>query len=381
MKTGKSLIELAQELESQRNSRKDLLAPQGLIKAIPTEADIKLDGLNGEPLLINNHAHGQLGDHLGIPAKYYTRMREADPELLAFNVNRWLQKAPNEKRLVRTLNGRVRGFLSSRYRPLDNFDLFEAILPTLLERRIQIVSSEITETRMYIKGILPELSEPLPDGLVWGSGHVDITKVAPGFQLPPDQQVFGPERRGRLVASIVISNSDVGAGTLRVEPSVFLTWCTNLAILVAAAMKKYHIGRAWEADSNFEVFRDDTREADDKAFFMKVRDVTQDAFREESFQAAIAQIKAAGGKEIKSANLEKVVDVTVRHLALPVGSAPGILSLLARGGDLTQWGLANAITAAANTAENYELATQLEYAGGQVLALDDKPWKAIANAA
>lgn len=331
---------------------------------------------------INNHAHGQIADYLGIPMKYYTRMRTEQPDLLRDNVQTWLKAEASEKRMVRTLNGKARGFLSPKYRPLDNFDLASAVLPVLVERKVKIISAELTETRLYIKGILPELSEPLPEGLVWGSGHADITRVAPGLQLPDEQtQFFRGERRGRIVSAIVISNSEVGAGTLRIEPSVFTSWCTNLAILVAAAMKKYHVGKAWESDTNYEVFRDETRAADDKAFFMKVKDVTAAAFDEKVFAAAIDSIKAAGAKQIASTNLEKVVETTVRQLSLPVSTAPSILSMLARGGDLSAWGLSSAVTAVANTAENYELATQLEYAGGQVLALDGNAWDAISRAA
>ena len=383
MRTGRSLTELAQELERQVTSRKDYLAPQGAIEAKVLDGEVVLDGFNGQALGINNFAHSQLGDHLGIPAKYYTKMRETHPELLAANLNTWLKDDPDNKRLVRALDGRVRGFLSSKFRPLDNFQLAQAVLPTLLQNNVKILSAELTETRFYIKGILPDLSDPLPDGLVWGSGHTDITQVAKGIQIPDEQsQFFRGERRGRIVAAIVISNSDVGAGTLRVEPSLFTTWCTNLAILVQAAMKKYHVGRAWEADSNFEVFTDETRAADDRAFFLKVQDVTKAAFTRANFDAAVAQIKAAGTKQIESPKLDKVVEVAVKQLALPVGTQGDILSFLSRGGDLSQWGLSSAITAVANKADtSYEQATQLEYAGGQVLALDDKSWGAIAKAA
>jgi hypothetical protein len=37
-----------------------------------------------------------------------------------------------------------------------------------------------------------------------------------------------------------------------------------------AAMKKYHVGRAHDADASWEVFRDATRKADDAAFWLKV---------------------------------------------------------------------------------------------------------------
>lgn len=368
MKSGRTLQELAIELERQSTNRKDFIAPQGAIRAelVPVDENlapaIKLVGLNGGAKSISSHAHGQFADHLGIPGRYYQRMLAEQPALLAANLNTWLQAEGNEKRMVRTLDDRVRAFMSPKYRPLDNFELAQAVLPVLLERGVQILSSELTETRMYIKGILPALSDELPEGMTWGQGHQSVG------------------REGRLVAAVVISNSDVGAGTLRIEPSMFTTWCTNLAIMKEAAMRKYHVGRANDADTNLEVFRDETRLADDRAFFMKVADVTNAAFDAKVWQAALAQVKAAAKNDIKSPELAKVVEVTVRKLALPVSTQGSILTHLAKGGDLTQWGLSSAITATANSYGDYEGATALEYAGGEVLALESRDWEAIANA-
>jgi hypothetical protein len=57
--------------------------------------------------------------------------------------------------MVRTLDGKMRAFLSDRYRRLDNYDLAEAVLPILVEmgEGIRIVSTELTDSRMYIKVI------------------------------------------------------------------------------------------------------------------------------------------------------------------------------------------------------------------------------------
>jgi hypothetical protein len=162
---------------------------------------------------------------------------------------------------------------------------------------------------------------------------------------------------------------------------VFTTWCTNLAILVQAAMKKYHVGRAHAAEEDFSVYRDETRQADDKAFWMKVRDVTMSAFNEDAFRAAVASIRDAAKNEIQSKELPTVVDMAVKQLALPPATGNSILTALARGGDLTQWGLSSAITEVAGDVEDYETATQLERAGGQVLALDSRSWETISKAA
>jgi len=358
------LQELAGELERRAETRKDYIAEQGALHVVVVEngiGGIALDGLNGDAVPIAPFAHRQIADHLEIPFKYYERMLGQEPDLLARNVNTWLGRAPGEKRMVRTLDGQARAFLSSRYRPLDDFELAHAVLPTLIEKGVEISSCELTETRMYIKGILPGLSDTLPEGLVYG-GHQSIGMKA-------------------LVAAIVISNSEVGAGTLRVEPSVFTTFCTNLAIIAQAAMKKYHVGRSFDSTEDLEAFRDETRLADDKAFFLKVRDVTVAAFDEKRFHEAIEQIRGAGEKKITSDNLPKVVEVATKRLGLPEGLQTGILTFLARGGDMTAWGLSSAITESANKVDDYELATSLERAGGQVIALSDSDWKAIGAAA
>lgn len=364
MKSGRTLSQLAAELERQTTNRKDYIAPQGKIEAVPTAGDILIDGINGQPLTVTNYAHGQLAGHLSIPKQYYDRMRAEQPELLAENVNTWLHADPNNRRMIRAIDGRVRAVLSPKYRPLDNFDLANTILPVLMEHEVEVMSSELTETRMYIKGILPKLSDTLPDGLAYG-GHNRI----------------GTDR-GHLVAAITISNSEVGDGTLRVEPSVFTTWCTNLAVMQDAAMKKHHVGRAGQADADsWEVFTDATRRADDAAFWMKVRDVTMAAFNEKLFRAAIDKIRTTASRPITSDNLPGVVDLAVEVLALPPASSSGILSMLAKGGDLTQWGLSSAITRMANDADDYEYATVLERAGGKVIALPEREWQRLATVA
>jgi hypothetical protein len=369
MKTGMSLQAMAAQLETSVATRKDYIAPQGKIEAQVTDSKaIVLAGFNGDTYAIKPYAHKQMADVLGIPARYYDRMQAEQPELLASNINTWLKADPENKRMVRTLDGAVRAVLSPRYRPLDNFDLAQAVLPKLMQLGVQVVSADLTETRMYIKCILPGLSDTLPDGMVWGSGHNAIAE-------------YGGNSAGRLVAALVVSNSEVGAGTLRVEPSVFTTWCTNLAIMKAASMKKYHVGRSGEATDNWELFRDETRQADDRAFFMKVADITERAFDPKMFALAVDEVRRATTDKIEGKDLPKVVESAIKVLALPPATSGSILTYLAQGGDLSRWGLASAVTATANGLEDYEQATAFERAGGEVLAMSASAWKEVSAAA
>jgi hypothetical protein len=175
-----------------------------------------------------DHAHGQLADYVGIPKKYYDRCRQERPDLLAANLNTWLAAKP-DKRLVRTLDGRVRAVLSDHYRAMDYVDLAETVLPVLQRLEVEIVSCALTETRLYIKAIDRRIAQDLPTGKRLGEGHVWFDTVSP---------------------AIVISDSEVGQGALRVEAGIYTKMCTNLAIAASRSIKKYHLGARIGALSN-----------------------------------------------------------------------------------------------------------------------------------
>lgn len=357
MKTGKTLTELATELERQVESRKDFLAMTG---AISMNEKTELEGLNGSPKALNDYAHGQAATFTDIPKKYYDRMREEAPALLAANVNQWLHQDPNQKRYIRTLDGKVRGILSERFRSLDNYDLAKVTLPVLQEKGCRIVSADLTERRFYIKAILPDLCENIQEGLVLGEGH--------NFA-----------RQDMLIASLTLSNSEVGAGSLRVDAGFYKTRCSNLAIFDGSSLKKYHVGRAFDVDEEVrELLTDETRRQDDKAFWMKVRDVVNGAFNKDLFHERVQKMQVTAGNRIENPDVPKVIEVVRKKFAIADGLQNNILKHLIEGGDLTQWGLMNAVTRTAEDLESYDDATDLERVGGKIIELSPTEWQAIA---
>lgn len=55
----------------------------------------------------------------------------------------------------------------------------------------------------------------------------------------------------------------------------------------------------------------------------------------------------------------------------------GILKYLIEGGDLSKYGLSNAITRASQDIESYDRATVLEEVGWQVATMEPKQWKIL----
>ncbi len=115
------LVSLVEELERQRNSL-DLIINSSTLKAVPDSDEIRLAIPEYGEFPLTDWAHGQLADKLGIPRRCYERTCEAGKcELLAENINAWLPI--RERRLMRILDGRMRAFLSDRYRIMGNYDL------------------------------------------------------------------------------------------------------------------------------------------------------------------------------------------------------------------------------------------------------------------
>lgn len=364
----KSLTDLAVELERQAKAKLDYKAPTSLMEFDLASPPAKPDLLTVElPLRFRvadkgsfaptELMHDQLGRWAGIPSIYYDRLKvgtNGDRTLLASNVNHWL-KQQKETRLIRTLDGKARAFLSNRYRTIDNFDVANAALPILVQEskklgNIDIASCDVTETRLYVKVTSKRLTYEVKKG--------DVVQ-----------------------AGIVISNSEVGKGSVRIEPFLLRLVCENGAIIEDNAIRKFHLGRqSAELEAAEQVFQDATRKADDHAFVLKLQDVVRAAFDQGNFDKLRGITVDATTRKIK-APIQDVVEEVVSRFNLSERYADSFLKNLIEGGDTSQWGLANAVTAAANTAESYEKATELERIGGSIMTLDGHAWRDLADAA
>ncbi len=352
MKNGRSLQALAMELDRQRVSKRDLVLPSALIHHT-THDNGATELLVQEPQEPRRYevtplARKQLADKLKIPLAYFERMRTEQPQLLDRNVNTWLERE-GDRHMLRTLDGRVRAVLSDRYRRLDNYDLAEQVFPILGKLDGRIESAELTETKMYIKYILPRLQYEMRVG--------DVVQ-----------------------AGIVISNSEVGQGTLSVQPLLFRLVCSNGMIAADQSLRKTHLGRAIGSDELVTVFQDDTLRADDQAFFLKVRDVVQSALSEATFMQVATKMQKTMGIELAGSPV-KTVEVLRQRYTLSEAEGDGVLRHLITGGDLTGYGLVNAVTHYSKEVADYDRATEFEALGGKLIELSSREWKGLAETA
>jgi|GEM_PF-1869779 len=152
MKSGISLVDMAKEIQRQADLKADYMLDTRSLRLEPFDSKLYLNAYDQsgvpalEPPEVNSIAHRQIGTHLKIPAAYYDKMLEKYPQLLAQNVNAWFQREPSV-RMIRTIEGTARAFLSNRYRRIDNLDIASIVLPVLQDMEgMHFESCQLTKT-------------------------------------------------------------------------------------------------------------------------------------------------------------------------------------------------------------------------------------------
>lgn len=342
------LMQLAEELERQRSERMDIIVPSKEMFAQPTVDDVHINfpaptggGSYTQVMPLTDWAHSQVSSKLDIPLKYYRKMREEAPELLARNINEWLpgpdkklvSKPKNRKLLLRTLDGTVRAVLSDRYRILDNHDLLLRALEQFREVGAELHRADLTENHMYIKAIVPHTVQEIRSG----------DTVVPG---------------------VTIQNSEVGAGAFKVTPFMLRQVCSN-GMIGESAITKIHLGR--QHDQGIIEFSTETKIAENATLWLQVRDIIKGAFDPVVFNKWVQQVRM--GTEIEIENPVLAVDNVIETFGISDDMKDDLLYHFSKEGDMTQWGLANAVTRTARDLEDPDKIIEMEIIGGQVAVM------------
>lgn len=355
MLKGKTLTEFAMELDRQNKEKKDyLLDTRDLIMdadfngAMLTMHD---ERNNCNTILgVNEIAHSQIGSELGIPKSYYEKMRRENPQLLAENVNTWFSQEP-KVRMVRTLDGTARAFLSDRYRRIDNYDIANQIIPMLSDLNVKFESNEVTDSRMYIKVVNERLTK----------------EVKPGDYVQ---------------SGVMITNSEVGLGRVTIQPLLYRLVCTNGMVvndMKTGATHRRHVGKRLTADDGYVLYANDTLLADDQALLLKIRDTINAALNDVHFSNLIDMMKTATEVKITTTHIPEMIQLAAPTFGFTKHESEGILDHLIRGGDLTLYGFSNAVTRYAQDVTSYDRSTELEEIGYNILSMPSKTWNALQN--
>jgi len=158
---------------------------------IVDEGALELNGDGGsERFTLSELATSQMCQRLGIPVPYYRRLPD---QLRAMVANYDFDRLGDSAFLLRGKNEWIRAFLSGNYIAYNNGQVAETVHELLRAAAISVKSLVLEETHLFLKVI----SEEVGDGA------------------------------SRLKAGVMIGNSEVGMGSISIEPFVFRLACTN----------------------------------------------------------------------------------------------------------------------------------------------------------
>jgi hypothetical protein len=162
-------------------------------RAVAHELRIASDGLLDVGIArftLSELATSQMCQRLGIPVPYYRRLPH---ELQAMVANHDFGRLHENAYLLRGKDEWVRAFLSTDYVAYNNVQIAETVKELLRQAQVAVKSFVLEETHLYLKVISEELID----------------------------------RDSGLKAGVMIGNSEVGTGSISIEPFVYRLACTN----------------------------------------------------------------------------------------------------------------------------------------------------------
>lgn len=314
------LQDLIQELERQKPLKWDRKINSSQLEMVLSEnqARFQINGDNHFP--ITKPCHSQIAERLDIPGKYYQKMVNESPELLAENVNTWLRRTEKDF-FVRGLGDSVRAFLSDRYKVIDHLDVLYCSLNELQAHEAEVEDCFLSETEVNLK----VRSNKLRD--------------------------FVRHRDDLIIGGLLLTNSETGHKAIRVEPRLFRVQCTNGMVIEEFVTRQVHLENG---DNGF-----------DEMIYLSIRRSIRELFSQ--FGEIIQTLRET--TEIKVRNPQRVINNVVEHYKLSETQKDNILMAFGTEPEFDKYGIANAITRAAQREENWEKSLELEKLGGKLITL------------
>lgn len=214
---------------------------------------------------IHRHALGQMAARAGVPGAYLAELDAAggwQRALAAEILTRHYSLGGSGKNLVRSVNGKVMGFLSDRYKRLDSRPILDVFADECRKVGALPIEGVVTDLRWSMKAILPMIFEPVPNEV--------------------------------LCLGVEIGHSDFGSGKLAVRAFIWRCLCANGATM-EDALAQVHLGSTLGEDIEFSRR---TYELDTKLSVSKVRDTTQNLLGPKKVNSLVEAIKASAEKSV-----------------------------------------------------------------------------------
>jgi hypothetical protein len=191
----------------------------------------------------------------------------AGKELLCNSFNQLFERRKKSRFLIRSVtpyeaSQEVRGWLTTRYRPVDSGPMIEALAAAVRNYGAVPIEARYCDTKVYVKFILPEVFEPVP-------GET-------------------------LACGLSFSNSDFGNGAEEVRFFIMRTICVN-GMMGDDVYRRVHLGKSLPEGLEFS---NETVRLNTELSISAMKDIVRNALDPDYIDAKMAAIKAAAEEEI-----------------------------------------------------------------------------------
>lgn len=282
-------------------------------------------------------AVNQIAAKGGVPTAYLRELTEAGSEtwqheLAAEVLQKHYSNRDAERMLSRSVDGRLHGWLSDKYRRLDTRPIIDALTKALSEVGAVPYAGVGTDTRVVLKALVPEVFEPIPGEY--------------------------------MVRGLEWSHSDFGNGPHSVREFGLRVVCLN-GMTRENVMREVHVGGRM---SDSIAFSERTYRLDTQRSISMMGDVVRGVLGPAGKDRIVQQINAAQAKNFSGAqlvNATKTLPKATQKLIVDAFDGGDIINLPA--GD-TAWRASNAVSWIARHTDDAEVRVDLERLAGKVLA-------------
>jgi len=385
---------LVEILNEQKAHKLDVVVPAthmksagGLLVVKDSEAVLSEDGVttvNGTYRPTDVFDEG-ISEKLGIPRAYVRRLRDERPDLLDTNVNGWLHgrsrrtatgteviAEPDSRAFLLRLfrgddggEGVARAMLSDKYAlSMDNLDMLVAVMTGIRESGHQplVRVSDLSERKMRVSfefpsvtalapGLLDGYKSPFDGGTVTRAGGFDQLRQQYGAH-----HIFSEKDAPVVYMRVDFSNSETGDGRYLLVPVIGIARCTNGWVEHKEGIARRHFGSKLE--QGVIKMKPDTVRAAGELVVKETRDTITTWLSSGYLEGLVARRTEQAGVPVAKAS--ETVPAIVQSLGFTEDERKGVLDMFIASGQITAGGVANAVTAYAQTVEDPDRAVALE---------------------
>jgi hypothetical protein len=342
----------------------DIVGPAQALRVVPDQTGIVAldqplvanDGVwDRIPVSLTRTAYRQAAERLAIPVKYLdTLVGDDQGHLASYNFNRRAEKVGGTTlfRLLHLPEGwRLRGVLSDSYQAIDNLDLLAATANGMQAAGVGLDQAEVeadwTDDRFRLRIAVPQVELLAPE-------------LLEGYRSPFMQQDDVPPA---IWAGFEVSNSETGNGAVSLTPRAIFLICRNGLTRNVDIVRAIHLGS--KLDAGVVRWSHETRRKAVELIQSKVTDAVRQFCSVEYLTTLVNDMRAAKGHQVRdvSATFERVKT----DLGFTESEISDALNCFMRGGDTSVLGVGQAITAAAQLAEDGDRQTEMEQAFWQIV--------------